>query len=235
MQSSRLFTFLVLLFSTISLTAQDLTPADLLKRSINYHDPKGKWGKIPLSLQLRETRPGGPDRMTTVAIDPKKGQFELDQNRNGDQIGILIKNDDCVFTLNGSNDISEADREKLRLNCDRAKSMRNYYTYLWGLPMKLQDEGTMLGEVKRTTFMERDAYSLKVMYDPEVGSDIWYFYFDPSTYALIGYRFYHDEAANDGEYITLEGEAQLKDFRLPKQRKWYTHKEDKFLGEDILE
>lgn len=235
MPSSRLFTFIILFSSTFCVVAQDLKPADLLQRSIDYHDPKGKWGKTPLVLNLRETRPGGPDRMTTLNIDPKKGSFQLDQNRNGDQIGILVKNDDCSFTLNGNKDVSEADRERLRLNCDRAKSMRNYYTYLWGLPMKLQDEGTMLQEVKRTTFMEQDAYSLKVTYDPAVGSDTWYFYFHPDTYALIGYRFYHDEAANDGEYITLEGETQLKDFRLPKQRKWYTHQDEKFLGEDILE
>ena len=51
---------------------------------------------------------------------------------------------------------------------------------------------------------------------------------------MIGYRFYHDEAANDGEYIELEGIQEGGGLRLPRARTWYTHKEDKLLGTDTL-
>ena len=51
----------------------------------------------------------------------------------------------------------------------------------------------------------------------------------------MGYRFYHVEEKNDGEYITLEGEEKIKGIRFPKTRKWYYNKDDKFLGADILE
>ena len=71
-------------------------------------------------------------------------------------------------------------------------------------------------------------------YDPTVGEDIWYFYFHPTTYALIGYRFYHEEAKNDGEYITLEGEEVVQDIKIPKNRHWYYNKNDQFLGADFL-
>jgi len=74
-----------------------------------------------------------------------------------------------------------------------------------------------------------------VTYDPEVGDDIWYFYFHPETYALVGYRFYHNESANDGEYILFSGELESYGIRIPQTRKWYTHKEDKYLGADTLE
>jgi len=67
-----------------------------------------------------------------------------------------------------------------------------------------------------------------------VGKDIWYFYFDKKTVALIGYRFYHDESKNDGEYITLDGEEIIQGIRIPKNRKWYYNKDDKFLGADFL-
>jgi hypothetical protein len=76
---------------------------------------------------------------------------------------------------------------------------------------------------------------LKVSYDPETGSDTWYFYFNPETYALAAYQFYHDPAKNDGEYILLEGEAEVGGMRLPKRRSWYTNKERRFLGTDILQ
>lgn len=227
--------FFVSFISIFTLQAQTISPETLLERSIKYHDPKGQWGKKPLILRLKETRPGGSDRTTSISIDLKKATFELDQMRDGNNLVYRIAKEDCTYELNGNSAISDADLEKYRLNCDRAKTMRNYYTYLWGLPMKLTDEGTILQEVKMDDFMGKEVYSLKVTYSPEVGSDTWYFYFDPATYALIGYRFYHDEAANDGEYITLEGEEQIGNLRLPKERKWYTHKEEKYLGADILQ
>ncbi|MEM1322964.1 MAG: hypothetical protein AAGG75_22050 [Bacteroidota bacterium] len=60
-------------------------------------------------------------------------------------------------------------------------------------------------------------------------------YIHPSTYALLGYRFYHDESKNDGEYITLEGKVLLNGIRFPQTRKWYKNADDKFLGADILQ
>ena len=80
----------------------------------------------------------------------------------------------------------------------------------------------------------RPVLSLRVTYDPEVGVDTWYLYFDPDTSALVGYRFYHDESANDGEYIVLEGEVSSGTLRLPKARTWYTHGDDRLLGTDTL-
>ena len=125
--------------------------------------------------------------------------------------------------------------KKYRLDAKRMIFMRDYYTYLYGLPMKLRDPGTLIDpKVLDTTFQDGPVYGLKVTYTPEVGEDIWYFYFDKDNYALKGYRFYHDESANDGEYITLQGEANHGDFRIPQNRKWFTHKEDKFLGEDSI-
>jgi len=51
---------------------------------------------------------------------------------------------------------------------------------------------------------------------------------------LRGYRFYHDESVNDGEYITIEGEELIEEIRYPKTRKWYVNKNDEYLGADEL-
>ena len=113
--------------------------------------------------------------------------------------------------------------------------MRNYYTYLYGLPMKLKDPGTQLpSETAVTTFQGQDVFALRVTYDENVGTDTWYFYFHPRTFALVGYRFYHDESKADGEYIILEGESISGNVRLPKVRKWYTNMEDRHLGTDTV-
>jgi hypothetical protein len=113
--------------------------------------------------------------------------------------------------------------------------MRDYYGYLYGLPMKLKDKGTQIEDkIKRVKFQGKEYLSIKVTYEAKVGKDTWYFYFNPATYALEGYRFYHDESKNDGEYITLEGLETVQGIKIPKTRAWYVNKDDKFLGKDIL-
>lgn len=67
-----------------------------------------------------------------------------------------------------------------------------------------------------------------------LGSDTWYFYLNRETPALVGYRFFHDEAKGDGEYILLDGEVADGGLRLPRQRAWYTNQERKHLGTDTL-
>ncbi len=76
---------------------------------------------------------------------------------------------------------------------------------------------------------------LSVSYDENVGSDVWRFYLDPETFRLVGYRFYHDEAKNDGEYITLEDEYELDDMRLPRVRKWYRNSDGVYVGTDVIQ
>ena len=50
----------------------------------------------------------------------------------------------------------------------------------------------------------------------------------------MGYRFFHDEPRNDGEYVTLEGEVAIDGLRIPKTRAWYYNRDDGYLGTDTL-
>jgi hypothetical protein len=113
--------------------------------------------------------------------------------------------------------------------------MKNYYTYLYGLPMKLKDPGTLIDpKVERRSFKGKEYLVLKVKYEEGVGKDIWYFYFDPKSYALKVYQFYHDETKNDGEYILLSGIESAIGIKMPKTRAWYLNKDNKYLGTDVL-
>lgn len=113
--------------------------------------------------------------------------------------------------------------------------MKDYYQYLWALPMKLKDPGTIIDpNVHARDFFGQELLEVRVTYDQEVGNDIWYFYFHPDTYALSGYRFYHDESKNDGEYILIEGEKQVNGMKIPARRHWYTHTDRRLLGTDEI-
>ena len=209
--------------------------SEVLEQSIAYHDPEGHWGNARFDLSFRETRPDGSERRTRVQFRDTLDSFEISTQRDEAQIEGLMAGDECILTLDGSTEFSEQDRDKYRLTCERLRWLRNYYTYLWGLPMKLRDPGTRIDpQVTDAWYQDRQVWSLRVTYDESVGTDIWYFYFDQQTYALVGYRFYHDEAKNDGEYIVLEGETVASGVKIPTRRSWYTNAEDRHLGDDIL-
>ena len=228
--------FVVILFVLLSIDCQgQLSSKDIIDRSINYHDPKSLFASNAFTLNLSETRPNGPDRSTEFYLNQESSHYIIASSRNDQEIVMSKTDPGLAFLIDGRSEITEEEREKYRLNPDRSEFMKNYYRYLWMAPLVLLDSGTIIHDkVDRTEFFGKDAYQIKVTYDPAVGEDIWYFYFDPTTFAMVGYRFYHDESKNDGEYILIQDELEHNGIRLPQVRKWYTHKEDKFLGTDKL-
>ncbi len=226
---------LLTLLCNPAIAADTPAPDDLLASAIARHDADGGWDSNAYRMVIRESRPDGASNDTTILIDNLASLFRTTALREGDMLVSSIDAAGCTFLVNGSTDFPEEVRDLHRLTCDRLERVRNYYTYLWGLPMKLRDPGTRLGDsVVEKEFEGKPALELRVSYAEGVGSDVWYFYFDPASHDLIGYRFYHDEAANDGEYITLTGTHEGAGLSLPKTRAWFTHKEDKYLGTDTL-
>ncbi len=231
--------FILVLISMLSslaqLHSQKLTSIELLDRAISFHDPKGAWKSFNGNFKVLMETPTSSDRLSVLWMNHPEQKFGLEVKKDNDSYRYIFDKDSCVTTFNGSDQISEEDRKKYRLTCERGKMMRNYYTYLYGLPMKLRDPGTLLDPTVNTkTFKGKEYLVLKVNYDEEVGKDVWYFYFDPTTYAMEVYQFYHDERKNDGEYILLKDLVEVQGIKMPKDRSWYMNKDDKFLGKDIL-
>ncbi len=209
---------------------------EVVRKSIAYHDPDGVWMTRTHHFTLVETRPGGKDRRTTIVLDYPAGGFSYRSEREGRVVEATWDGTDCSAAVDGSPDFPDDLRDRYRLSCDGVQWWHAYYGYMHSLPMNLADPGVRLDpEVKTTTFAGREAYVVRVTYDEEVGADTWYFYFDPVTYAIIGSRFYHDETANDGEYIVFEDEVSYDGIRLPKTLKWYVNADGRFLGADIIE
>lgn len=168
-------------------------------------------------------------------MDLSQSKFELIQRRNDDLISYSFTSDSLQTEVNGSSEISEDLRQQLNISNDRAIMLRNYYTYLWLLPMKLTDPGTVLDDsVIETTYDGYPVYKLKVTYDLEVGHDTWYFYFDRKDFQMRGYQFFHDEMKNDGEYITLSGLIKVDGLLLPSERRWFTNLDNTYLGTDRM-
>lgn len=206
---------LFILVTSSLVIGQQLTATEILDKSIQYHDPENQWPTLKAKLYFNETRPSGPDRKSEVEMDNSTGWFKL--NRNDEQIHGA-KMDSC-FVISGD------------ITCDRALVMRNYYLYLWGLPMKLKDGGTDLQDKYTEEMVDGQAcYVLNVPYE----KDVWYFYIRKDNFALMAYKFYKDEAAGKGEFIPTDGEIEFGTMKFPNNRTWYQLPGDKILGTDIL-
>jgi Family of unknown function (DUF6503) len=207
----------------------------LVARSIRFHDPAGAWYGRPHRIDLAERRADGFVRETSMRLDPLAGSFGMRQDRGEDIVEAYFDAENCAASVNGVvPDSTQAAR--YRLGCPDGPSWwREYYAFMHGLPMKLADEGTLVQpSVLDTTFMGKEVQRIRVTYDPAVGSDVWYFYFDSGTARLVGSRFYHDEAANDGEYIDFEGIVEADGMKLTQSIHWFTNAEGRYLGSDSL-
>jgi len=236
MQVHRIVAVLSIIGISLSAFAQEISGKELLEEAIAYHDPNGKWADFQGKFVVEMTTPKSTTRRNTMLeLNFPESFFKATVRKKPHTIEYIIDNDSCNLKLNFSEVIADRYRDSLQINCKRGKMLKDYYTYLYGLPMKLKDPGTKVDpKVVRKTFKGKEYLRLKVTYEATVGEDTWYFYFDPKTYAMEVYQFYHDEAKNDGEYILLTDIMEVNGINMPKTRAWYYNKDNDYLGTDVL-
>jgi len=227
------------LSSQLALSQRHITGDQLLDKAIAYHDPNGNWSQFSGNLNVTMQTPDGPERDSKITINLPAEYFQVTAKRDTIITTYTLDKDACHIKLNGNDALSEATLTEHNLSCERASLYKNYYTYLYGLPMKLKDPGTHISEtVAIKSFKGKEYLVLKATYDEAVGSDVWYFYFNPKTYAMEIYQFFKGDpkgkGKDTGEYILLSEEAQVNGIKIPKIRAWYYNKDDKYLGTDLL-
>jgi len=234
------FSVLILLAFTLQVTSQTINGKQLLEKAISYHDPDGHWPTFNGTLNVSMVTPNNANRDSEIKINLPDEYFYVKAVSDTITTEYTLKNEVCTITLNGQANLSEEQLKTHRLSCERANMYKNYYTYLYGLPMKLKDPGTNAHEaVERKSFKGKDYLVLKVTYDEAVGSDVWYFYFNPESFRMEIYQFFKTDDAgkvkpDSGEYILLTGEETVNSIKMPKTRAWYYNEDDKYLGTDIL-
>jgi hypothetical protein len=226
----------IMLMLVLGIQAQgQLTGSQLLEKAIAYHDPNGNWKSFKGKMAIIMTTPDAETRRTQLELNLPAQYFKSSVRKGNHTVDYIIDKGQCELLLNNSPVIADTYRDSLQITCERALKMKDYYTYLYGLPMKLKDPGTLIDpKVGKKSFKGKEYLVLKVKYDEKVGSDTWYFYFNPTNYRMEVYQFFHDESKNDGEYILLTEEISVNDIKMPKIRAWYYNTDDKYLGTDDL-
>lgn len=235
----KIATFLALLALPFFTIAQELTATQVLNKSIAYHDPGGNWATFNDTLVINMKIPNMGDRYSQININIPENHFYIRATSDGNVTEYTVTNGECAVAFNGKKDPDLATQREFGVSCERAYMFKNYYSYLYGLPMKLKDQGTIIDpKVERVNFDGKDYQVITVSYDPKVGTDVWRFYFDPTTYAMEIYQFFKGDpegAGKDtGEFILLTEESIIGGIKMPKNRAWYYNKQQKYLGTDFL-
>ncbi|MEL6813032.1 MAG: DUF6503 family protein [Bacteroidota bacterium] len=219
--------------------SQSMSGTELLDKTIAYHDPNGNWTDFNGSLSLELKRADNSVGTSEVTINLAEEYFDVQIERDDNITGYTVSKGDCSISFNGKTNPSEEILKEHKLSCERAYLYKNYYTYLYGLPMKLKDPGTHIHpKVALQTFKGKVYLVLKATYDEAVGKDVWFFYFDPKTYAMEVYQFFKGdpkaEGKDTGEYILLSEESMVNGIKMPAVRAWYYNKNNEYLGTDRL-
>ncbi|PZX55819.1 DUF6503 family protein [Algoriphagus chordae] len=217
MKLSAFFSILLLMISSCASDkfSMELTGQELIEKSIDYHDPNGNWNSLKATFVLEDSLP--------APRSSRSYSFSLDNSQS-----IMS------YKIDGTSYVVHHDSLQVQMGditLDRALRSRNYYTFLWGLPMKLQDSGTTIETLATMEELDgKDYHVVRVPYE----KDVWYFYLEPETYRMAAYKFYQDEPNQKGEIIYLKGMAEFEGMKIPANRSWYRTEKPEFLGTDKL-
>lgn len=197
---------------------KELTSVQILEKTIDYHDPKGEWNQANVELSLLS-----------------QSVFS-EQNKELIHLGIDVPNDSFSYSNTFRNEqVSYAGVECVSESkqglCAEKQWTKNFYTYIWGLPMKLKDKGTELNSnVIDTVFFEIPCYALNVKYEAEN----WLYFVNKKSFQLEGFQFIFNKDATKGEVVRNLGTTKLSTINIPSERIWYDLK-GKELGTDIVQ
>jgi hypothetical protein len=227
MKKQVLFLFLLL---SIAAFSQQITGNQLLEKAIHFHDPKGNWKTFNGELFVTMKTPDQIKRKSEIRINLPKEYFYIKSYKDASTEEYTVNKGICSKVVGGNKNPSNDPKK----TCKRANLYKDYYTFLYGLPMKLKDEGTIVHQkVAKKIFNGKEYWVLKVTYDENVGKDRWFFYFNPKNYEMEAYQFFKKEE-NSGEFILLSGLEIIQEIKMPKIRDWYYNKDNRYLGTDLL-
>ena len=213
----------------MSTASNQLSAQEVLRRSVAYHDPLEQWQTFADSFRMDSGN--GVDTITIYL----PGEY-FESRSGGDR--FVVSASSCAYDYldqrTGQRRVSKGFIDDAD-SCAIAFRVRNYTTYLTGLPMKLMDMGTPLSDtVRRATFKGGEYLQLTVDYPKEDGVvETWRYYFDDKTYALRGYAFEKSAYPGHGEEIILNGEVLIGEMKLAQERIWSHAQNGEEIGREV--
>lgn len=209
--------FAILICAVLSIQCSSIktkTAQDIVEASIKFHDPKNKWANLNAEF-LFESKFSFNDSVPEelqVTIDVQKNDF---QYHNLDRkVNIQYPQESCII-LQGEG------------TCEGYRWTKNFYTYVWGLPMKLQDSEARIQEgFSSDTINNIPLNVVAVHYENEN----FKFYFDQKSSELKFFSFIKNNAEKHGEFIELRGLFEYNEIKFPAVKEWRESDSKKLIG-----
>lgn len=199
------FTLLTILTSIVlSCSTKPKNASEIISNSIEFHDSNLQWQKLNSKFFFKSSfafNDSIPEDLQ-ISIDVPNNNFiykNMDRN-----VELEYFEDSCIKkSVNGS--------------CDGYQWTKNFYTYVWGLPMKLTDPNVIPNpEWTMDSLNGFSCYAVRINYE----SENYTFYFDQNDYQLRGFQFLKNDQSGKGEIVHLDGIYQFQNIKFPKKRTW---------------
>ena len=136
-----------------------------------------KWQTFKGKFDMFIVRAGHQDRFFTIGFDKKKDAFTYAVDTDSIRYEQSVSKGKFVQSVNGNADIDEKTISQYQLTPQRTQYLKEVYDYLFGVPMRLNDDISMLNDtVKSVSFNTVDCFQLTFEYLPVGENETWYFF-----------------------------------------------------------
>ncbi len=218
MKKHLLVTIISLIFLNHYSTAGSLSAEEIIDKSVTFHDPSNNWHKLHARFMFVSKFKNNPfpTENLAITINNPKNEFKY-QN--------IQRNFEASFTPNNCKTISKTG------DCNNYTWTKNFYTYVWGLPMKLKDTGVKIDSSYTTEVLHNQkCYKVSVQYPAEN----YFFYFRCSDFELVAFSFLKNDSSGHGEFVEMSGKYIFNNITFPRKRVCKELVTKKILGENSV-
>lgn len=193
--------YLLLLISACSTAPSG---QQILKKSIDFHDPSNQWNRLQQKINIQSDflYPDTAVYSLIIGLDNPQKLVSYSNTTLAQQVEFTDTS--CLVVLGNK-------------SCEQSAWTKNFYHFILGLPMTLQNEEAVVHKsVVDTSFYDQPSYRVAIDFEKEK----WHFYFAKSDYHLIGFAFNKNFEAK-AEEIRTEGLIEFNGMKLPKIRYWW--------------
>lgn len=201
----------------VSCSSKPNSATEVLDRSIMFHDPNNNWNSFNETINLKSQSIFSDNQPENITLT-----FDVAQDR------LCYLNDQrhvgCCF-------IDTVTQEMFKnVDCSGYTWTKDFYTYIWGLPMKLKDPNTKINTTfPIVTFNNTDCYELSTSYEKEH----WMYFINTKSFYLEGFKFITKSDSTKGEIVINNASEKIDNISFQKNRTWFDLKM-KLIGTDSL-
>ena len=217
----------------------DMTGQEVWDKTINYHDPDGKWATFSGKVSLVTSMDNGWYGQEVIEVDNESDTYRHIRTDDDVQYSRGTRGDTCFLSVDGKETNTESDKEKYGLDCETTHVFKQHHSAHIGMPMLLKEVGVELEPgVSSVTISGKEYYALRFTGNADtVVHPYWTgertMYVDSETLAMYGVKHENVDDTADGYFYTI-GKLEVSGINIAQVRVVYRSKDDSFHLTDVF-